>query len=272
MPRHRSENRRGTAPAGVLVLMLVASVMMAMTPLGASAPDAESGVTIRAIVRHNDGVTRPSPGLEGVEVFVWDGSQAHYECTNSVGVARFENMPEGAGYIAATGPSYGSPRCSNGDFLNPFPGDDLGKQMYTVYWNRHKGVRQFDSFSVGDSAKQILFVTSTPPNQRRLCAGLTVTIEGTTGDDTGPTRIMGTEEGDVINALGGDDVVLGRGGDDFICGGPGKDTLYGEDGDDIIWGESGLDLLVGGAGYDTLYGGSQGDTCTTGETLISCED
>lgn len=260
---------------GLLAAALVVMVVLSLAPAGASTTQAdhETG-TVRAIVRHNPGGGLPPVAVPNVEVFVWDGSQAHYECTKANGVAVFSDMPVGSGYISATGPSVDNPRCGNADFLNLFPGDALyGKQMYTVFWNKHKGERVFDSFSVADSlTTTVLFVTSTPPNQRVICHGLKVTMRPKPGEiDGGDNRIVGTADTDVINALGGNDVVLGRDGDDFICGGPGSDYLNGEAGDDMIWGSNGQDTLVGGYGSDWLYGGPQGDRCRTGETLVSCE-
>lgn len=61
----------------------------------------------------------------------------------------------------------------------------------------------------------------------------------TEGDDT----LNGSDLGEMIDALGGNDTVDGRGGDD---------TLFGGDGDDVLIGGEGRDLIVGGAGNDTI--------------------
>lgn len=91
----------------------------------------------------------------------------------------------------------------------------------------------------------------------------------------GKDQIIGTEEGDSIQALGGDDIVigdLGRNslGDDTIDGGSGDDLLIGKGGNDFLDGSSGDDQLFGdvnpstnpndGAfGNDTLIGGDGKD-------------
>ena len=227
-----------------------------------------------AVVIHNDGVT--ASRLAGVEMFVWDGSRAHFGFTNARGVLRLQDMRPGANYFAAVGPSVDSPRCTNADFRNPIPGPDFGKQMLSVFWKGHQGERSFDTFRVRrNQVTRLRFTTRTPQNQNRVCGGMKVTIFGTRGSDDGNTMIRGTGGTDVINALGGNDRVVGLGGSDSICGGPGEDRLFGNDGDDFLWGEADRDLLVGGDGTDFLHGGfrrdTRGDTCRTGETLIDCE-
>ena len=68
------------------------------------------------------------------------------------------------------------------------------------------------------------------------CKGRTVTILGTEDADT----LRGSNQRDVILALGGDDRVDGRGGNDVICGGAGRD------------------LVKGGPGHDKIFGGGDG--------------
>ncbi|MBE1284777.1 MAG: hypothetical protein GJ676_15815 [Rhodobacteraceae bacterium] len=77
-----------------------------------------------------------------------------------------------------------------------------------------------------------------------------------------PNILLGTEQGDTMHALGGDDIVYGNGGNDHITGGLGDDTLYSGAGDDVVNGEAGNDRLVfsgpgdnhgdGGDGTDTI--------------------
>jgi hypothetical protein len=87
------------------------------------------------------------------------------------------------------------------------------------------------------------------------CAGHTVTIWGTAGND----EILGTTGPDVIHAGDGDDVVRSRGGDDIVCAGAGNDTIYTGVGNDTLYGGAGADRLVGQRGRDTLYGGPGDD-------------
>ncbi|MEM7239764.1 MAG: LamG-like jellyroll fold domain-containing protein, partial [Pseudomonadota bacterium] len=80
------------------------------------------------------------------------------------------------------------------------------------------------------------------------------TLGDTVIDD--PTTETGTDDRDVIDAMGGDDVVNGEGGDDELYGGYGDDQLFGGDGDDVLDGGRGSDILFGGDGNDLLIGRS----------------
>lgn len=93
------------------------------------------------------------------------------------------------------------------------------------------------------------------------------------GPSDGPDTLTGTEEGDDIDALAGDDVVGGLGGDDTLFGNTGNDILNGGLGNDSLVGGSGDDTLNGGPGSDTLIG-SDGDDIAVfdfalGEAVIS---
>lgn len=83
------------------------------------------------------------------------------------------------------------------------------------------------------------------------CAGLEVTIAGTTGPDV----LIGTAGPDVIHGYGGDDVIVGLGGDDVLCGGAGRDDIDAGEGDDVVYGGWGSDVIMGGEGDDLLSGG-----------------
>lgn len=94
----------------------------------------------------------------------------------------------------------------------------------------------------------------------RRCAGLPVTINGSSGPDV----IRGTAGNDVIKAGAGADRIDGRGGDDVICAGAGNDRVRGGAGDDRLYGNAGDDRLYGGAGDDYLDGGRGRDTLDGG--------
>jgi len=87
----------------------------------------------------------------------------------------------------------------------------------------------------------------------------------------------GTENSDIINAIGAHPTVWGLGGDDFLFGSTGFNsaaTLHVGDGNDQIvaasfdvnhlgsqlFGEDGNDTLFGGSGVDTMSGGAGADT------------
>lgn len=108
------------------------------------------------------------------------------------------------------------------------------------------------------------------------CAGFTVTITGTAGNDV----IHGTSGRDVINAGRGADIVYGGGGSDIICGGRGPDTIYGGPGDDFIkggnsrdelHGNAGADAIQGNIGQDVIIGGVGTDACVGWVSVSSCE-
>lgn len=78
----------------------------------------------------------------------------------------------------------------------------------------------------------------------------TSAIGTTTPPPDAAERLNGTEYGERIFALGGQDFLQGFNGNDELYGGSGNDDLKGGNGDD---------LLVGGIGNDALDGGSGND-------------
>ena len=98
------------------------------------------------------------------------------------------------------------------------------------------------------------------------CKGRAVTILGTEDAD----NLRGSNQRDVILALGGDDRIDGRGGDDIICGGSGRDLVKGGPGHDKIFGgadgrsdavnDDGVRLMVG----DVVQGGPGDDLIDLG--------
>jgi Ca2+-binding RTX toxin-like protein len=74
--------------------------------------------------------------------------------------------------------------------------------------------------------EQLRFADGTIWNYAQIAARA---IGATEGNDT----IIGSNIGEAIETLAGNDYVEARGGDDIITGGAGNDTLAGEDGDDI---------------------------------------
>ena len=85
--------------------------------------------------------------------------------------------------------------------------------------------------------------TQPAPAAAPSCKGRPVTILGTDEDE----QLRGTNQRDVILALGGDDRIDGRGGNDVICGG------------------SGRDLIKGGSGQDKIFGGADGRSSVTSQ-------
>ncbi|WP_181389521.1 calcium-binding protein [Pseudoprimorskyibacter insulae] len=79
----------------------------------------------------------------------------------------------------------------------------------------------------------------------------------TTGDDI---TVFGTNLGDLIDGLAGNDQIQGDAGSDTLLGGSGNDTLFGQTGDDSLSGNAGDDMLIGGSGNDTLLNSLGTDT------------
>ena len=82
------------------------------------------------------------------------------------------------------------------------------------------------------------------------------------------TKLVGTNNSDMMSGAGGNDSLssgpgidwlLGSGGDDTLVGGSGNDKLNGGKNSDRLFGGSDNDVLNGGAGRDTLTGGSGTD-------------
>jgi Ca2+-binding RTX toxin-like protein len=102
--------------------------------------------------------------------------------------------------------------------------------------------------------------------------GTSQILNGLTGHAAADT-LTGTDEGDWINAGGGNDTLAGHegndvliagAGDDSLDGGAGRDVLYGGEGDDTVQGGEGNDYALGGAGNDSIEGGA-GDDVLSGE-------
>ena len=83
--------------------------------------------------------------------------------------------------------------------------------------------------------------------------------------DGGNNILIGTNDADRIDGLGGNDTLKGFGGDDIMNGGDGNDIINAGSGDDIIDGGQGVNTLTGGGGNDIFVVSSQsayGNTIT----------
>ncbi|MBN2114422.1 MAG: hypothetical protein JW785_09885 [Acidimicrobiia bacterium] len=109
MPASTSTARR--ARFVILALLLV------VLALGTTAAQAGDTGTIKVKVMYPDagGVYQP---LAGVEVFLFAGGP-RYACTGPGGVAKFNGIPAGSNYYAATGIGGSDLNCANGEFLTP---------------------------------------------------------------------------------------------------------------------------------------------------------
>lgn len=255
-----------------LVLPIVAGLLVAAAlPVAAGGdgyPTDTKADTVKMIVWVYYKTDSGKAPLPDVEVFAFVDGTPWYVCSNADGKAVFKDLPAG-GHVAvmAMGPALGNAGCQNSAFLNP----DSGEKMFTVFYDRHYGVRVIDAFDLpqtGKDTRKMVAKTTTKPN--KLCMGMRTTPGhvGTRKADV----IVGTAGDDVINARGGDDQVNAGDGNDWVCGGPGEDDLYGEAGFDDLYGEGQRDYLDGGADGDSLWGGKGWDTCTNGAVYFSCED
>jgi Ca2+-binding RTX toxin-like protein len=87
-------------------------------------------------------------------------------------------------------------------------------------------------------------------------------------------RLIGTDEGDFVEAKGGNDVVYAGRGDDTIIGGYGNDRIYLGKGHDRAYGGAGNDAIYGQSGHNELYGGDGNDFIWSGRhsSLLSGGD
>jgi Ca2+-binding RTX toxin-like protein len=89
-------------------------------------------------------------------------------------------------------------------------------------------------------------------------------IENVRGSRDFADFMTGSNVGNYLQGLGGNDTLDGGAGDDTLEGGLDNDVLDGEDGVDQLFGGDGNDSLAGGAGADNLYGGAGDDTLDGG--------
>jgi Ca2+-binding RTX toxin-like protein len=68
--------------------------------------------------------------------------------------------------------------------------------------------------------------------------------------------VLGNEQANYIEGLGGDDSLYGGAGNDELVSGSGNDLLHGNTGNDKLSGGEGNDIMFGGDGDDYLYGGN----------------
>jgi Ca2+-binding RTX toxin-like protein len=93
--------------------------------------------------------------------------------------------------------------------------------------------------------------------------------------------VVGTDEGDTLDAfdpgsivcgLGGADIITGSDGPDYLDGGAGADQLSGGKGRDLLFGQGGRDYAYGDAGPDRIYGGDDPDFCLAAKDFIEGND
>ncbi|CEL97817.1 unnamed protein product [Vitrella brassicaformis CCMP3155] len=118
-------------------------------------------------------------------------------------------------------------------------------------------------------AVALVLPSSCSPSLHRHLQGVTTAppLVGTDGDDGEASKggyprnkaFEGTDLGDTMYALGGDDLVRGKKGDDTIFGGEGNDILRGQEGADTVDGGAGDDEVTGQSGDDRLFGGEGKD-------------
>jgi VCBS repeat-containing protein len=114
----------------------------------------------------------------------------------------------------------------------------------------------YDRLGTGDVATlSVTYIltdgtTTTPGTATITINGQSEVIMGTPFDDN---PLNGSNYGDEIHALAGDDVVFGNSGNDILFGEAGDDMLNGGSGDDQFYGGVGNDNMVGGTGTDTAH-------------------
>ncbi len=92
-------------------------------------------------------------------------------------------------------------------------------------------------------------------------------IENVNGSSVAGDKIVGDDNDNVLNGIGGDDILIGGGGNDTLIGGDNVDRARADaqgNNADFLDGGEGEDTLDGGAGDDLLNGGTENDTLTGG--------
>jgi VCBS repeat-containing protein len=90
-------------------------------------------------------------------------------------------------------------------------------------------------------------------------------VRGTQFADT----LIGDNNGNRLEGLGGNDTLDGGGGNDDLIGGDGNDTLIGGQGDDWLIGGKGTDTYIGGDGPDQWDGMSFEDETGAGGVFVN---
>lgn len=156
------------------------------------------------------------------------------------------------------------------NFLNPVAGvngraNDAGDAVagVTVIGFEEK-IASDPDYVAEDFNDALIAISSTPLSADDLDTLLEkIDLSRIVGTDDGE-MLDGTKDDDQLIALDGADLVWGRKGDDNIEAGDGNDTAYGGKGDDVIDGEDGDDLLKGGKGNDEIAGGEGDDVLAGG--------
>lgn len=130
--------------------------------------------------------------------------------------------------------------------------------IWRTFLNGNNGRDMLNAAAVTGPCFIDLRGTATGAGQPSAIAGTTLRILGgiedaVTGD--GRDTIIGSNAGNWLRGMRGNDSISGGGGNDTIEGGRDNDRLFGDAGADRIFGQAGNDTIVGGAGGDRLNGG-----------------
>jgi ELWxxDGT repeat protein len=158
--------------------------------------------------------------------FAADNGENEYELFVTDGTAEGTQLVE-----------YIRPEKNNDDTSFPYELTVFGDELFFRAGNGGIGVELF-KLTFDDS------IDATP-----------VLINGSEASD----NLLGGNNAEQIQALGGQDTVTSFGGNDFIDGGDGDDRLISNTGDDNLIGGNGKDTLSSGNGRDTLWGGNDND-------------
>ncbi len=138
------------------------------------------------------------------------------------------------------------------DALHPFGGTDFvdgGAGTDTLLLN---------GFGQGSTVDLAAGVADNPSGVNTIA-----NIENVNGSSVAGDVIIGDDNDNVLDGLGGNDELIGGAGNDTLIGGDNVDRARADaqgDNSDILRGGAGNDTLIGGAGNDTLEGGSGSDT------------
>ena len=181
------------------------------------------------------------------------GNDSYY--IDNVGDVAYENLNEGLDTVYFSTPSYTLGDNIENAYINTAgPANATGNALNNVIYagagdNVMNGGAGNDTVSYYYSAGRVSVSLSVGAAQNTLGSGndTLIGIENLVGSNVGDDSLVGSNEANVIQGMGGNDAIYGLGG---------NDALYGGAGNDSIEGGAGADQMYGGSGSDIFYFGS----------------
>ena len=181
------------------------------------------------------------------------GNDTYY--IDDTGDVAYENLNEGLDTVYFSTSTYSlGDNIENGYINTAVAAKATGNALNNVIYagsgnNVLDGGAGVDTVSYYYTAGKVNVSLSVATAQSTLGSGLDtlISIENLVGSNIGDDSLVGSNEANLIQGVGGNDALYGLGGNDTLLGGAGNDFLVGG---------AGADLMYGGSGSDTFYFGS----------------